>query len=156
MQFLTSIVCYLGRSPDHPSLQPPVSGSTRHWCHFPGACGQDRASGEEADKTVEARNDGSPLSGVGARLCETHGRNESARGDSLIGAMVSHGHERGWTCQDACKLPIDEMHRANNIITLRTDGRCRCKMARVRRARARGTYFLHPILSSPTVTMPSS
>lgn len=112
---LTLTVCYFGWPQDDPSLQHPVSCSTRLRCHFSGACGQDWASGKEADKTVEAWNDGSPFSRVGARLCETYGRNESARCGPFTGAMVPHGYERGWTRQDACKLPNNNGCRANQL-----------------------------------------
>ena len=113
------------------TLVPLDSGAT-----FQEACGHDRASGEEADEAVEAWNDGPLFTRIRARLRETYGRNESARSGLFVGAIVPYGHKRGWTCQDACKLPNDDGYRTKQVLILLIDGRCCCKMARVRRARA--------------------
>lgn len=121
---LIPVVWCLGRSRDHPSLQNPHPRSTRLRCNISGACGQDRGSGQEADETVKAWNDGPLLSGIRARLREAHSCVESTPSDPSAGAMVPYGHERSYTRQVACKLSNGHRNRANRLLMLSTDSRC--------------------------------
>lgn len=115
---LILLVCCLGRSQDDPSLQHSDPDSTRLRSNLSGACGQDRSARQEADKTVEAWNDGSLLSRIKARLREAYGRVESAPSNSFAGTMGPYGHERGGTRQDACELSKDDRYRTNHLLML--------------------------------------
>ncbi len=121
---LISLVCCLGRSQDDPPLQHPDPCPTRLRSNVSGACGQDRSSREEADKTVEAWNYGSLFSRIRARLLEAYGRVESAPSNPFAGTMVPHGNERGWTRQDAGKLSNDDRFRMNHLLMRLTAGPC--------------------------------